>query len=289
MSVAGAVAEIRESPSRRLLRRTIADRRSLIGLAIIVVVVFMATAGSALWPYDPTAADFQRTLLPPNAQNWFGTDELGRDMLARILAGARVSLLVGAISVGAALIVGTAIGVVAGFFGGVTDGVLMRLMDVLFAFPSILLALAITAVLGPSLQNAMLAIAVVYVPVFARMARSQALVVREMNYVEAMRAMGMDETRIMIKTVLPNILPPQLVLASLLFASAIITESYLSFLGLGIQPPDPSWGNMLKNAIGFLGEAPWMAWFPGMAIFLAVLGFNLCGDGLRDRLDPRDQ
>lgn len=289
MSVVGAVAEIRESPSRRLLRRTIADRRSLIGVAIIVIVVFMATAGSALWPYDPTTADFQRTLLPPNAQNWFGTDELGRDVLARILAGARVSLLVGAISVGAALIVGTAIGVVAGFFGGVTDGVLMRLMDVLFAFPSILLALAITAVLGPSLQNAMLAIAVVYVPVFARMARSQALVVREMNYVEAMRAMGMDETRIMIKTVLPNILPPQLVLASLLFASAIITESYLSFLGLGIQPPDPSWGNMLKNAIGFLGEAPWMAWFPGMAIFLAVLGFNLCGDGLRDRLDPRDQ
>jgi peptide/nickel transport system permease protein len=289
MSVVGAVAEIRESPSRRLFRRTITDRRSLIGLAIIVIVVFMATVGSALWPYDPTTADFQRTLLPPNAQNWFGTDELGRDVLARILAGARVSLLVGAISVGAALIVGTAIGVVAGFFGGVTDGVLMRLMDVLFAFPSILLALAITAVLGPSLQNAMLAIAVVYVPVFARMARSQALVVREMNYVEAMRAMGMDEIRIMIKTVLPNILPPQLVLASLFFASAIITESYRSVLGLGIQPPDPSWGNMLKNAIGFLGEAPWMAWFPGMAIFLAVLGFNLCGDGLRDRLDPRDQ
>jgi peptide/nickel transport system permease protein len=291
MSVLAAdnIGETRESRLRGLLRRTRDDRRSLIGLVIIIAIVLMASVGAALWPYDPTTADFARTLLPPNQLNWFGTDELGRDILARILVGARVSLLVGAVSVGVALVVGTAIGLVAGYVGGAIDGVLMRLMDVLFAFPSILLALAITAVLGPSLQNAILAIAVVYVPVFARMARAQTLVVREMNYVEAMRAMGMHEGRIMVGTVLPNILPPLLVLGSLLFASAIITESYLSFLGLGIQPPDPSWGNMLKNAIGFLGEAPWMAWFPGVAIFLAVLGFNLCGDGLRDRLDPRDQ
>ncbi len=279
----------RESPARRFIRRTMKDPRSLTGLGIVAIVVLMASAGSALWPYDPTAADFARTLLPPNSQNWLGTDELGRDLLARVLAGARVSLLVGAISVGAALVLGTLIGLVAGYRGGFIDNILMRFMDVLFAFPSILLALAITAVLGPSLPNAMLAIAVVYVPVFARMARAQALVVRELNYVEAMRAMGVGEGTIMLRTVLPNILPSLFILASLLFASAIITESYLSFLGLGIQPPDPSWGNMLKNAIGFLGEAPWMAWFPGMAIFLAVLGFNLCGDGLRDRLDPRDQ
>ncbi|MGE0523809.1 MAG: ABC transporter permease [Variibacter sp.] len=287
--LAPSAEEAQEGRLRSLLRRTRADRRSLIGIIIIVFILLMASVGAALWPYDPTTADFTRTLLPPNRLNWFGTDELGRDVLARILAGARVSLLVGAVSVGIALAVGTAIGLAAGYVGGAVDGLLMRLMDVLFAFPSILLALAITAVLGPSLQNAILAIAVVYVPVFARMARGQTLVVREMNYVEAMRAMGMRESRIMIGTVLPNILPPLLVLGSLLFASAIITESYLSFLGLGIQPPDPSWGNMLKNAIGFLSEAPWMAWFPGVAIFLAVLGFNLCGDGLRDRLDPRDQ
>ncbi len=287
--LAPSAEEAQEGRLRSLLRRTRADRRSLIGIIIIVFILLMASVGAALWPYDPTTADFTRTLLPPNRLNWFGTDELGRDVLARILAGARVSLLVGAVSVGIALAVGTAIGLAAGYVGGAVDGLLMRLMDVLFAFPSILLALAITAVLGPSLQNAILAIAVVYVPVFARMARGQTLVVREMNYVEAMRAMGMRESRIMVGTVLPNILPPLLVLGSLLFASAIITESYLSFLGLGIQPPDPSWGNMLKNAIGFLSEAPWMAWFPGVAIFLAVLGFNLCGDGLRDRLDPRDQ
>jgi peptide/nickel transport system permease protein len=164
----------------------------------------------------------------------------------------------------------------------------MRVMDVVFAFPSILLALAITAVLGPSLTNAVLAIAIVNLPVFARVARAQTLVVRQLEYVEAKRALGFGTPNILLRTVLPNILAPVIVQGSLLFASAIITESYLSFLGLGVQPPTPSWGNMLRNAIGFLELAPWLAWFPGAAIFLTVLGCNLLGDGLRDRFDPRD-
>ena len=190
-------------------------------------------------------------------------------------------------SVGSAIVLGTLIGVVSGYFRGWIDVVLMRAMDVVFAFPPVLLALGITAALGPSLRNAMLAISVVYLPVFARLARAQTLVVRELAFVEADRALGFSSLSIMARGVLPNILAPLIVQGSLLFGDAIITESYLSFLGLGTQPPQPSWGAMLKNAMGFLSIAPWMAWFPGIAIFVAVLALNLFGDGLRDVLDPR--
>ena len=179
------------------------------------------------------------------------------------------------------------IGLLAGYGGPLGDMLLMRAMDVLFAFPSILLALAITAVLGPSLGNVIIAIAVVYTPIFARLARAQVLVVRELAYVEAARAMGFRRGQILFGTILPNVAGPLIVQGSLLFASAIITETYLSFLGLGVQPPQPSWGSMLRDAIGFMEMAPWMAWYPGMAIFVAVLGFNLLGDGLLDRFDPR--
>ncbi|MEO1091368.1 MAG: ABC transporter permease [Pseudomonadota bacterium] len=270
------------------LRATLfADPRATIGFLILMLVAGTALFGPVLHPYDPTKPDFLNALSPPSTEHWFGTDDLGRDILARVIAGAQVSLFVGLISVGGSATVGTTIGVLAGFYRGWVDAVLMRCMDVLFAFPPVLLALGITAALGPSLTNAMIAISIVYLPVFARLSRGQTLVARELAFVEADRAMGFSDVAIMVRAIAPTIAPPLLVQASLLFADAIITESYLSFLGLGIQPPQPSWGAMLKNAIGFLTLAPWMAWFPGLAIFVAVLGLNLVGDGLRDRFDPR--
>jgi peptide/nickel transport system permease protein len=268
--------------------RLLTEPRSAFGVLIVTIVLLAAIFGPMFSFYAPDTPDFQAILAPPSAMHWFGTDDLGRDVLARILFGARVSLLVGLTSVGAALALGLPIGLIAGYAGGWTDSVLMRCMDVLLAFPGILLALGITAALGASLPNTILAIAVVNLPVLARVARGQALAVRGLDFVTAERALGFKETTILWRCVLPNTLSPILVQASVLLASSIITEAYLSFLGLGVQPPTPSWGNMLHDAIGFLDQAPWLAWFPGAAIFLTVLGFNVLGDGLRDRLDPRD-
>jgi peptide/nickel transport system permease protein len=276
------------APTRRgVWRAALADPRTALGLAIVMLVVVAALFAPWLAPFDPNHPDFGAALAPPGAPYWLGGDDLGRDTLSRIIYGARASLLVGFLSVAGALVLGTGLGLCAGYFGGVVDAIVMRAMDVLFAFPGILLALGITAALGPSLTNAILAIAVVNLPIFARLARSQALVIRALDYVEAKRALGFGSLDILARTVLPNAMGPIVVQASLLFASAIITESYLSFLGLGVQPPTPTWGSMLRNAIGFMDTAMWMAWFPGIAIFVTVLGFNLLGDGLRDRLDPR--
>jgi peptide/nickel transport system permease protein len=279
------IAKARKNFGRRSLFAR--NWRTLAGAALVGAVVSGALLGPALLPHDPLKTDFLATLAPPGGSFWLGTDDLGRDLLARVATGARVSLLVGSLSVGLALFLGTTIGLLAGYGGPLGDTLLMRAMDVLFAFPSILLALAITAVLGPSLGNVIIAIAVVYTPVFARLARAQVLVVRELAYVEAARAMGFRRGQILFGTILPNVAGPLIVQGSLLFASAIITETYLSFLGLGVQPPQPSWGSMLRDAIGFMEIAPWMAWYPGIAIFMAVLGFNLLGDGLLDRFDPR--
>lgn len=273
---------------RPWLRGLVADPRSAAGLALVGLVVVAALCAPFIAPFSPTQPDFANVLAPPTFTHPLGTDELGRDVLARVVYGARASLYVGVLSVTLAAVCGTLIGLVAGFFGRWADALAMRAMDMIFAFPSILLALAITAVLGPSLTNAVLAISVVNLPVFARLARAQTLVVSQLEFVDAKRALGFGNADILLRTVLPNILAPLIVQASLLFASAIITESYLSFLGLGVQPPTPTWGNMLRNAIGFLELAPWLAWFPGAAIFLTVLGCNLLGDGLRDRFDPRD-
>ena len=253
-----------------LIRRTLREPRAAIGLVIIAIVALTALLGPVLYPVDPIKPNYLATLAPPSAAHCFGTDDLGRDILARIIAGTRISLLVGCVSVGSAIVIGTTIGILAGFYGGWISMVLMRIMDVLFAFPSVLLALGITAALGPSLTNAMLAISIVYLPIFARLARAQTLVVRETAFAEADRAMGFSDLSIMLRAILPNIMAPLIVQASLLFGDAIITESYLSFLGLGTQPPQPSWGAMLKSAIGFL-----------------TLGLNLVGDGLRDLLDSR--
>ena len=264
------------------------DPRAALGLGLVALASVAALSASLIAPYPPDLPDFINLLAPPSTGHWLGTDELGRDVLARIIYGARTSLFVGILSVGVAALAGTALGLVSGYFGRLIDALIMRIMDVVFAFPSILLALAISAVLGPSLNNAVLAIAVVNLPVFARIARAQTLVVRELEFVEAKRALGFGTNNILLRTILPNILAPVIVQGSLLFASAIITESYLSFLGLGAQPPTATWGNMLRNAIGFMELAPWLAVFPGAAIFLTVLGCNLLGDGLRDRFDPRD-
>jgi len=262
--------------------------RDLLGIVLVSAVLLAASVGPALCPYNPATPDFLATLAPPSAAHWPGTDDLGRDVLSRILAGGRVSLLVGLISVAAAAVVGAPLGLVSGFVGGWTDSVIMRCTDVLLAFPGLLLALAITAALGSSISTTILAIAVVNMPVLARVARGQAMALRHLDYVVAERALGFGEWTILRNCVAPNALSPIVVQASLLLASSIITESYLSFLGLGVQPPTPSWGNMLHDAIGFLDQAVWLAWFPGIAIFATVLGFNLVGDALRDRFDPRD-
>ncbi|MDT7952620.1 MAG: ABC transporter permease [Acetobacteraceae bacterium] len=262
--------------------------RTLLGAGLVVLVVLAALVGPGMSPYGPDSPDFVATLAAPSAQHWFGTDDLGRDVLARILSGARVSLFVGVGSVAAALLVGLPIGLVAGYAGGWTDAILMRCMDVLLAFPGILLALGITAALGTTLVVTVAAIALVNLPILARIARGQALALRQRDFVTAERALGFGPAAIMGRVILPNALSPILVQASVLLASSVITESYLSFLGLGVQPPTPSWGNMLHDAVGFLDQAVWLACFPGLAIFATVLGFNLLGDALRDRLNPLD-
>lgn len=274
--------------SHSLIRRLVEDSRSAFGMALVSILVLAAVFGPVLSSYAPDAADFMATLAPPSADHFLGTDDLGRDVLSRILSGARVSLLVGVISVGGAVLFGLPIGLVAGYLGGRTDAVLMRCMDVLLAFPGILLALGITAALGASLTNTIIAIAVINTPTIARVTRAQTMLVSSLDYVKANRALGFSNLTIMTRSVLPNALSPVLVQASLLLASSIITESYLSFLGLGVQPPTPTWGSMLRDAISFIDQATWLAWFPGAAIFLTVLGFNIFGDGLRDRLGPRD-
>ena len=276
------------SVSHSLVRRLAEDSRSSLGMLLVALLVVAAIFGPMLVPYGPDATDFMATLAPPSSSHWLGTDDLGRDVLSRILAGARVSLLVGFLSVGGAVLVGLPIGLAAGYFGRKTDAVLMRCMDVLLAFPGILLALGITAALGASLSNTIIAIAVINTPTIARVARAQTMLISSLDYVKANRALGFGHITIMLRSILPNAMSPVLVQASLLLASSIITESYLSFLGLGVQPPTPTWGTMLRDAVSFIDQADWLAWFPGAAIFLTVLGFNLFGDGLRDRLDPRD-
>jgi peptide/nickel transport system permease protein len=216
-----------------------------------------------------------------------GTDDLGRDVLSRIIYGARASLIAGVVATGIALLIGTALGIVSGYALGPTDTVISRVMDALLAFPGLILALAITAALGPSLVNAMIAIGIVGVPRFARLARAQVLSVRGNEYVEAVRALGASNTRILLRHIAPNILTPVIIQTSLSVAFAILTEASLSFLGLGVQPPTPSWGFMLNQGRDYIAQAPWLAVFPGIAIFLVVMAFNLLGDAIRDALDPR--
>jgi peptide/nickel transport system permease protein len=255
-------------------------------LAVVALVGVAALGAPWLAPYSPTEMH-DDLLAPPSARHLFGTDDLGRDVLSRVIHGASVSVLVGVISMGTAAVVGVPLGLLSGYRGGLADTVIMRLLDGLMAFPAILLAIAIMAVLGPSLQNAMLAIGVIYIPPFARIVRASVLSLREREFVDAARGLGAGPLRTVGRHVLPNCLSPVIVQASLGMGYAILVEAALSFLGLGVQPPQASWGSMLAEGRGFLDRAPWFATFPGLAIFVTVLGLNFVGDRLREALDPR--
>jgi peptide/nickel transport system permease protein len=257
------------------------------GLIIVLVTVLAAIAGPALSPYDSTAQELARRLEAPSLAHPFGLDELGRDILARLLDGARISLMVGLAVVSVSSTVGMLFGSIAGYFGGRVDDLISRVIDVLMAFPGILLAIALVAVLGPSLTNVVLALSVIGWVGYARLVRGQALRARELEFVQAARACGASSPRIVPRHILPTALPAVVVQATLGMAGAIIAEASLSFLGLGVQPPTPSWGTMLDAGRAHLFDAPHLTVFPGLAIALLVLGFNFLGDGLRDRVDPK--
>jgi peptide/nickel transport system permease protein len=276
-----------ESPGRRALRRLARRKGAMVALGIIMLLVLLAILAPSIAPYDPTKQSWAAVRKAPSALYWFGTDEVGRDILSRIIYGARASLMAGVISVGIAIAVGVPVGLVAGYAGGLVDGIISRFTDAMLACPFLILAIALAAFLGPSLGNAMIAIGVTATPIFVRLTRGQVLSVKAEDYVEAARAIGNPPWRIAFRHILPNVLPQLLVQATLTIATAIIAEASLSFLGLGQQPPAPSWGSMLNAAQRFLTTAPWMAVWPGLAIFITVLSFNLLGDGLRDALDPR--
>ncbi len=280
-----------ESPASRTFfqdarRRIGRTPTALIGAAIILVIVLAAVFAPLLAPSDPLATDLAQQALPPGAHHLLGTDKLGRDIFSRILYGARTSITIGFVAVGIAITLGTAIGLVAGYFRGPVDTVAMGAMDVMLAFPSIILAIAITTVLGSSITNLMIAVGVVYIPQYARLARSSVLVASQLEYVEASRAIGAKTLAILGRHILPNILAPLLVQATLGIATAELEAAGLSYLGLGARPPAPEWGAMLNDSRDYWISAPWALLAPGLAITLLVIGFNLLGDGLRDALDP---
>jgi peptide/nickel transport system permease protein len=268
-------------------RRFIQSRTGLAGALVLVIVTLAALFAAQVAPYNPTRQDFRVEHEPPSAQHLMGTDEFGRDVLSRIIWGAQASLQAGATAASIALIAGLVLGMVAAYYGGRADSLIMRSMDVVLAFPYILLAIAVVAILGPGLRNAMIAIGIVYVPHYARVVRGAVLSVRAREYVEAARALGARDGRIMWQHVLPNTLAPVIVQTTLNVGSAIIDTAGLSFLGLGTQPPTPDWGNMLSAGRSYVIDAPWIATFPGLAILVTVLAFNLMGDALRDAFDPR--
>ncbi|MCA1644181.1 MAG: ABC transporter permease [Chloroflexi bacterium] len=276
-----------EEPWRGFARRFARNWIGMAGAAIVLVCIVVAVCAPLLAPYGPEETHPNWKLFAPNEYFAFGTDEFGRDILSRLIFGARISLEVGLISVSLALVLGACAGLLAGFFGGWADGLTMRCMDVLFAFPAILLAIGIMAVLGTGIANAMLAIGIVYAPSFARLARASVLSLKEMEFVQAARVLGLGELAILARHVVPNVVGPMIVQTSFSLSTAILTEASLSFLGLGTPPSIPSWGSMLSSSRRYVELDPWPAIFPGLAIMLLVLGFNLFGDGLRDVLDPR--
>lgn len=269
------------------LRRLFRNKLAIIGMVLLGIFVFCAIFAPWIAPYDPLAQDITRRREPPSWKHPFGIDEVGRDLLSRVIYGARVSLSVGVASVSLAIIVGTLIGAVSGYAGGWVDNIVMRIMDIMLAFPSLLLAIAIVAILGPGLLNMLYAIAFVSIPVYARIVRASVLAAKETDYVLAARAIGCPSSRILFRHIMPNCLTPIIVQGTLGIATAILDAAGLSFLGLGAQPPTPEWGAMLGQGRGSVFTAPHVVIFPGLAIMLTVLGFNLLGDGLRDALDPR--
>jgi peptide/nickel transport system permease protein len=273
------IAGLEENPWARAWRRLRRRKGAMVALAVVVLLIAAALLAPWVAPYDPTLTSFTQVRKPPTWAHWFGTDEVGRDVLSRVIWGARASLSAGLVSVGIAVGAGVPLGLLAGYAGGWIDTILSRIVDAMLAIPFLILAITLSAFLGPSLSNAMIAIGVTATPVFIRLTRGQTLGAKVEDYVEAARAVGNPHWRIAVRHLLPNIVPPLLVQASLAIAGAIIAEAALSFLGLGQQPPSPSWGSMLNAAQRFLTTAPWMAIWPGLAIFLVVLSFNMFGDG----------
>nr|WP_154892660.1 nickel transporter permease [Paenibacillus xylanexedens] len=274
-------------PWREAWRTFRRNRLALAGLIIIVFFILLAFLAPYISPYDYKEQVLTDRLQAPSAEHWFGTDDLGRDVFSRVLHGARISLWVGFFSVIGSIIAGALLGLVAGFYGKWADMLISRLFDILLAFPGILLAIAIVAILGPSLQNALLAIAIVNIPTYGRLVRSRVLSLRQEEFITSARTLGANNMRILFRHILPNSLTPLIVQGTLGIGTAIIEAAALGFLGMGAQPPDPEWGKMLSDSRQFLQKAPWTLIFPGLSIMLTVLGFNLLGDGLRDTLDPK--
>ncbi len=270
-----------------LLRRAFGARFAVLGLVVVVGAVVAAVAAPIVAPYDPLKQDLANLLAPPSSRHLLGTDNVGRDVLARVIWGTRVSLIVGSVSVALAVIVGSLLGLAAGYWSGRVDGVVMRFMDAVLSFPALVLALALGAVLGAGLIGVLIALGVVYTPTFARLMRGQVLSLRSREYVVAARVLGAADWRILLRHILPNAATPIVVQASLSVAFAILAEASLSFLGLGVQPPEPSWGSMINAGRGYLQQAPWTVFGPGAALFVTVLGLNFVGDAIRDGLDPR--
>ena len=284
------VIEAREAtPAQRAWRRLLRRRGAMLGLFIVLFFVLTAVFAPLISPYGPIATSWSAVRKAPSWEYLFGTDEIGRDVLSRVIWGARASLMAGLVSVSISMALGIPIGLLAAYLGGWTDSFISRFTDSMLAVPFLILAIALSAFLGPSLGNAMIAIGVSAMPVFIRLTRAQVMAVKVEDYIEAARAVGNPHWRIALRHILPNVLPPLIVQASLSIAAAIIAEASLSFLGLGQQPPAPSWGSMLNTAKNYMDNAPWMAVWPGLSIFLLVLSFNLLGDGLRDALDPRQK
>jgi peptide/nickel transport system permease protein len=287
-----AVEEVEGRPPSPLVRawRLVSARRlHLLAMSLVVLLILAAVLGPLLAPYGPTAQNLPDQLRPPSAQHWLGTDQFGRDILSRVLAGARLALLIGLLSDAVALFFGSLLGLASAFYGRWADAVIMRVMDMMLAFPYLLLAMLVIAALGTGLTSAMIAIGIVYVPQFARLVRSAALAVREEQYVEAARALGVGRTRIIVRHALPNVTPPAIAQATLLFGISILEVAGLGFLGLGAQPPTPEWGAMLAESRTYILISWWTGAFPGLAIMLSVLAFNLLGDVVRDFFDVRSQ
>lgn len=272
---------------REILRRLSKNPIIPVGAIIIVLMIFVGTFAPYLAPYDPSKMYSRNRREAPSKQFWLGTDRLGRDMLSRLIWGTRVSLVIGVLAVSVSLVIGLTIGMISGYYGGMIDEILMRIMDIIFAFPSLLLAIALIAVTGPSMRNIIFVVGLIRIPRFARILRGTVLSIKEKEFVEAARALSKSDVGIMLQHILPNCIAPLTVEASLSIATAIITESALSFLGIGVRPPTPSWGQMIADGRSELFTAPWIVIFPGLAIMVTVLGYNLLGDGLRDALDPR--
>jgi peptide/nickel transport system permease protein len=288
-AVAVPVSARQRTEWRRSARTLTRNRLVLAGLIMVVGLIVIAALADLIAPYDPIANNVRAALQPPSSYYYFGTDRFGRDVFSRVVFGSRLSLFVALVSVTISGIIGVALGLVSGYYRGWIDNLIGRIMDVFFSFPALLLAIGVAAMLGPGLNNAIIAIAVVYSPVFGRVVRGPVLVERGREYVEAARVIGASSPRVLFLHVFPNVLSPLIVQATITLSQAILLEAYLSFLGLGTQPPFPSWGTMLQEGRTFLETAPWMSIFPGLAIMLTVLAFNLLGDGIRDVLDPRSR